>query len=377
MRLARPAGRARYERRSGDRTRPRAEPTRRRCLAIDALDRRSAHAGERGAAQQRAHARRRSRRAGRRHRRLPARRGRCRDVADAHSPCPSTPWRSPAIWTRSRSGGALDDAAGQVRCLQGIASVDIYIGDYALAMGASRRRCGWCRTVSDEVAADVQHRLGMVYARLGDLTRAREFYEASLDRRRVLGDTPLTACEPEQPRRAASAHGRPAAIAPDLAREDLHRARASVRGSRGRAPTRPATRTSRRSRLENVGSAVAVPRRSRPSAHAVPCAARGGARDAGRATTSAVPDQHRRGAAPLGRFAEALDATRTSALKIGEELKSKERTLRAWHELSQCQEALGDPAPRSRATSSTTDSIRRCAPRTPRARRATWSCNWR
>jgi predicted signal transduction protein with EAL and GGDEF domain len=54
----------------------------------------------------------------------------------------------------------------------------------------------------------------------------------------------------------------------------------------------------------------------------------------------ALCHQHRRSVAqarpppPVGPLDEAL--------KIGDELKSKERTTRAWHELSQCQEALGD-----------------------------------
>jgi len=42
-----------------------------------------------------------------------------------------------------------------------------------------------------------------------------------------------------------------------------------------------------------------------------------------------------------GRPRDALTPL-NEALKIGEELKSKERTVRAWHELSQSQEALGD-----------------------------------
>src|SRR5262249_49503490 len=47
---------------------------------------------------------------------------------------------------------------------------------------------------TDEAAtASVHHRLGMIYARLGDLARAREFYEAALERRRELGDRAATA----------------------------------------------------------------------------------------------------------------------------------------------------------------------------------------
>ena len=42
-----------------------------------------------------------------------------------------------------------------------------------------------------------------------------------------------------------------------------------------------------------------------------------------------------------GRPAAALEPLQ-AALSIGQELQSKERMMRAWHQLSQCQEALGD-----------------------------------
>src|SRR5438477_495783 len=84
---------------------------------------------------------------------------------------------------------ALANVHGQVRCLRGIATVDLYVGDYARALGRFEEALALLRTQHDvALEAGVFHGLGMVYARLGELTKAHEFHELSLARRRELND---------------------------------------------------------------------------------------------------------------------------------------------------------------------------------------------
>ena len=231
----------------------------------------------------------------------------------------------------------LADRTSQVRCLHRIASVDIYIGDYALAMSRLEEALQLLQDTSDEPAlAAVYHRLGMVYARLGDLTRAREFYEAALERRRVLSD--------------------PAAVAASLNSLGVLFLRLGQQASDGRAKFRHARALFEEAvsladasgdvhmkalAVGNVGTAVAelgeveraldLFRVQRDE-----LAAMGSRHDEALCLTN-IGEALRR----LGRCDEALQPL-GEALRMGEELKSKERMMRAWHEMSQCQEALGD-----------------------------------
>ena len=231
----------------------------------------------------------------------------------------------------------LDDRGSQVRCLHRIASVDIYIGDYALAMSRLEEALQLLQDTSDENAvAAVYHRLGMVYARLGDLTRAREFYEEALARRRVLDD--------------------PAAVAASLNSLGVLFLRLGQQGAEGAAKFRHARVLFEEAvslaeasgdvhmkalAMGNVGTAVAelgeIERAlglfqvQRAELHAM-----GSRHDEALCLTN-IGEALRR----LGRCEDALHPLR-EALRMGEELKSKERMMRAWHELSQCQEALGD-----------------------------------
>jgi diguanylate cyclase (GGDEF)-like protein len=231
----------------------------------------------------------------------------------------------------------LADRASQVRCLHRIASVDIYIGDYALAMSRLEEALQLLQDTSDEAAlAAVYHRLGMVYARLGDLTRAREFYEAALERRRILDD--------------------PAAIAASLnslgvlfLRLGQQDADGASRFRHARALFEEAVSLAEISgdvhmkalAMGNVGTAVAeLGEIDRAlglfQVQLAELRAMGSRHDEALCLTN-IGEAMRR----LGRCGEALDPLR-DALRMGEELKSKERMMRAWHELSQCQEALGD-----------------------------------
>jgi diguanylate cyclase (GGDEF)-like protein len=231
----------------------------------------------------------------------------------------------------------LDDRASQVRCLHRIASVDIYIGDYALAMSRLEEALQLLQDTLDENAlAAVYHRLGMVYARLGDLTRAREFYEAALERRRVLDD--------------------PAAVAASLNSLGVLFLRLGQQDAEGAAKFRHARVLFEEAMslaeasgdvhmkalaMGNVGTAVAelgdIERAlDLFQVQRAELSAMGSRHDEALCLTN-IGEALRR----LGRCDEALDPLR-DALRMGEELKSKERMMRAWHELSQCQEALGD-----------------------------------
>ena len=232
----------------------------------------------------------------------------------------------------------LEDRASEVRCLNRIASVDIYIGDYALAMSRLEEALQLLQGSSDEAAlAAVYHRLGMVYARLGDLKRAREFYETALERRRILDD--------------------PAAIAASLNSLGVLFLRLGQQVPRGgaskfrhaRALFEEAVSFAETSgdvhmkalAMGNVGTAVAelgdIERAlGLFGVQLAELRAMGSRHDEALCLTN-IGEALRR----LGRCEEAL-APLSEALRMGEELKSKERMMRAWHELSQCQEALGD-----------------------------------
>jgi diguanylate cyclase (GGDEF)-like protein len=232
-------------------------------------------------------------------------------------------------WRRQR------DRAGQIRCLQGIATVEIEIGDYAPAMGRLEEALRLLRDAGDAPAeAAVYHRLGMVYARLGDLVRAREFYEAALERRRAHGDQVAIAASLNSLGVLFLRTGQQRPSAADLRRaQSLFEEAVTIAEATGDLHLKALA-------VGNVGSAVAA------------------AGELEQALTlftvqlDALRAMHARHDEALcltnigealrksGRAAEAL-APLLAALKIGKQLKSKERMKFAWHELSQCQEALG------------------------------------
>ena len=237
---------------------------------------------------------------------------------------------------------ALDDAPGKARCLQGIASVDIFVGDYALALERLEEAL---RVVQDGVApdeeADVQHRLGMVYARLGDLTRAHEFYEAALDRRRALGDTTAAASSLNSLGVLLLRWGEQRQESqPDLAREDFRRARDLFEEAVAKADAAGDPHLKALA-LGNIGSAVAFLGdldQALTLFHAQLDAVRTmQARHDESLCLANIGEALRRS----GHCAEAIEALEESR-RIGEQLQSKARTLRACLELSRCQEALGD-----------------------------------
>ena len=88
-----------------------------------------------------------------------------------------------ALWTR------LAVPAGQVRCLNGIANVDLQVGDYARSLSRFEEALALLEDHPDPGAeASLHFGLGKLYMRLGEHSKAREFHELALSRRRELGD---------------------------------------------------------------------------------------------------------------------------------------------------------------------------------------------
>jgi diguanylate cyclase (GGDEF)-like protein len=238
-----------------------------------------------------------------------------------------------ATWQRQ------EDARGQVRCLQGIAAIDIQIGDYAQAMGRLEEALPLLQRAPDAAGAAaeaaVEHRLGMVYARLGDLDRARTFYEAALERSRALGDQAAIAAGLNSLGVLFLRTGqeRPSS-------DDLHRARSLFEEAVTLAEAVGDWHL-RALALGNVGSALAAggDLQQALALYAVQLDALRAmqARHDEALCLTNIGEALRKSA----RAAEAL-APIEMALRIGTELQSKQRMLRAWHELSQCQEALGE-----------------------------------
>ncbi|HTS21349.1 MAG TPA: diguanylate cyclase [Casimicrobiaceae bacterium] len=257
-------------------------------------------------------------------------------LAEAHYALSAYPEALAQYFTALERWRGLHDRDSEVRCLHRIASVDIYIGDYALAMGRLEQALQLLQGSSDGAAvASVYHRLGMVYARLGDLPRAREFYEAALEKRRRLDDKAAVAASlnslgvlflrlgQQRPEggdleRARQVFEEAVSLAEDAG--DVH-LKALAMGNVGSAVAE----------LGELERALALFDVQRRELHAM-----GSRYDEALCLTN-MGEALRR----LGRCQEALSPLR-EALRMGEELKSKERMMRAWHELSQCQEALGD-----------------------------------
>ena len=228
------------------------------------------------------------------------------------------------------------DVGGQVRCLQGIAAVDIYVGDYALAMGRLEETLRLLQGGADPVAeAAVHHRLGMIYSRLGDLERAREFYESALERGRLLGDRKTIATSLNSLGVLLLRTGQQRSSA-----EDLHRARTLFEEAVTMAE-RSGDAHLKTLALGNVASTLAAQgdleqalslfRTQLDALRAM------GARYDQALCLANIGEALRKS----GRADEALTPL-IEAREIGGELGSKQRLMRAWHELSQCQEALGD-----------------------------------
>ena len=241
-----------------------------------------------------------------------------------------------AIWR------ALNDAPGKARCLQGIASVDIFVGDYALALGRLEEALRVAQDgVAPEEEADIQHRLGMVYARLGDLTRAHEFYEVALERRRALGDTSAAASSLNSLGVLLLRFGEQRlASQPELARQDFLRARELFEEALAKAEEAGDPHLKALA-LGNIGSAVAFLgdlERALALFHAQLDQVRAvQARHDESLCLANIGEALRLS----GRCAQAIEVLEDS-LRIGEQVQSKARMLRACLELSRCQEALGD-----------------------------------
>jgi len=257
-------------------------------------------------------------------------------LADAHCGLSAYPEALAHYLGALTSWRRHNDRAGQVRCLQGIAWVDIQIGDYAVAMGRLEEALRLLQGHGDPAAeASVHHRLGMVYARLGDLGRAREFYEGALERRRALGDAAPIALSLNSLGVLFLRTGQQRPSADDLARaRELFEEAVTIAEAAGDLHLKALA-------VGNVGSAVAAAGdlEQALSVFAVQLDALRAmhARHDEALCLTNIGEALRKS----GRAAEAL-APLQAALKIGEELKSKERMMRAWHQLSQCQEALGD-----------------------------------
>lgn len=257
-------------------------------------------------------------------------------LADAHYGLSTYPEALVHYLAALASCRRRQERAGQVRCLQGIAAVDIQIGDYGQAMGRLEEALRLLRDAGDATAeAAVHHRLGMVYARLGDLGRAREFYEAALERRRALGDQVAIATSLNSLGVLFLRTGQQRPSTDDLRRaQSLFADAVAIAEAAGDAHLRALA-------VGNVGSAVAAAGdlEHALSLYAVQLdalRAMGARHDEALCLTN-IGEALRKSR----RAAEALEPL-NAALKIGTELHSKERLLRAWHELSQCQEELGD-----------------------------------
>jgi diguanylate cyclase (GGDEF)-like protein len=257
-------------------------------------------------------------------------------LADAHVGLSAYPEALAHYLAALASWRRQDDRRGTVRCLQGIAWLDIQIGDFAQAMGRLEEALRLLQDQGDaanEVA--VHHRLGMVYARLGDLDRARAFHEGALERARALGDQASIATGLNSLGVLFLRTGQERTSSDDLRRaRSLFEEAVTIAEAAGDLHLKVLA-------LGNVGSAVAAGGYLEQAlglfaAQLEALRAMHARHDEALCLTN-IGEALRKSA----RAAEAL-VPLEAALRIGVELQSKQRMLRAWQELSQCQEALGD-----------------------------------
>jgi diguanylate cyclase (GGDEF)-like protein len=239
---------------------------------------------------------------------------------------------------------SLGVASGQTQCLNGIASVDLQIGDYAASLGRLEEALALIQAHPDDAAEAMLYTgLGKVYMRLGELSRSREFHELALTRRRRLGDeagiaTSLNSLGVVRLRTGEQRKATDAAAASadfQLARTLFEEAEVLAAKSGDFHMQALA--------LGNIGSAVAfdgdldqampIFRRQLDSVRAMHD------RQNEALCLTNIGEAHRL----AGNCDEAVESL-TAALAIGEELQSKARVMRAHLELSHCREAQGDPA---------------------------------
>ncbi len=239
---------------------------------------------------------------------------------------------------------SLGVASGQIQCLNGIAAVDLQIGDYAASLGRLEEALALIQAHPDDAAEAMLYTgLGKVYMRLGELSKSREFHELALTRRRRLGDeagiaTSLNSLGVVRLRTGEQRKATDAAAASadfQLARTLFEEAEVLAAKSGDFHMQALA--------LGNIGSAVAfdgdldqampIFRRQLDSVRAMHD------RQNEALCLTNIGEAHRL----AGNCDEAVESL-TAALAIGEELQSKARVMRAHLELSHCREAQGDPA---------------------------------
>jgi len=232
--------------------------------------------------------------------------------------------------------------SGQVQCLNGIALVDMQIGDYGRSLGRLEEALALIQGRAEPAAeAMLYSGLGKVYMRLGELSRGREFHELALSRRRELGDNAGIAASLNSlgvVRLRAGEQRK--AVDNDAASADFELAKALFEEAEALA-AKAGDLHLQALALGNIGSAVAF---AGDLDRAMPLFRR---------QLDAVRTMHDRQNEALcltnigealrlgGSYDEAVESL-TQALAIGEELQSKARIMRAHLELSHCREALGD-----------------------------------
>jgi diguanylate cyclase (GGDEF)-like protein len=231
---------------------------------------------------------------------------------------------------------------GQVRCLDGIANVDLQVGDYGRSLARLEEALALIQAKADPSAeAMLYSGLGKVYMRLGELSKAREFHELALSRRRELGDEAGIASSLNSLGVVRLRCGEQRKSDDfDAAIDDFGFAKGLFEEAETLA-AKSGDLHLQALALGNIGSAVAF---VGDLEQAMPLFRR---------QLDAVRSMHDRWNEALcltnigeaqrlqGNNEDAV-ASLTQALAIGEELQSKARVMRAHRELSHCCEAQGD-----------------------------------
>jgi len=82
----------------------------------------------------------------------------------------------------------LDKSAMVVGCLHSIAQIDMHVGNLAEAAKACSAALTLAAGLDAATQAPLLQRMGMLYARLGDLERAQKFHEEAASYHRMIGD---------------------------------------------------------------------------------------------------------------------------------------------------------------------------------------------
>jgi diguanylate cyclase (GGDEF)-like protein len=241
-----------------------------------------------------------------------------------------------ALWQQ------LNVRSAQIQCLSGIAHVDLEIGDYGASLSRLEEALALIHEDPEARAeATIHFALGKVYMRLGELSRAREFHELALARRRELGDdggvaaslNSLGIVRLRTGEQSKSTDLDSATADFGLARELFEEAE-SLAAKVGDVHLQALA-------LGNIGSAIAFTgdlERAMPLFRRQLDAVRTmhDRQNEGLCLTN-IGEAHRL----AGRYEDAVDVLE-QALTIGAELRSQVRVMRAHLELSRCREAQGD-----------------------------------